>query len=241
MSRFCGQPPHPRDGPARIDRKRRQSSSPVQQGRGAEAWRHCGLTTARFPADGQRTHSQIAPRPSAHRADGAEPARPRRLGLSRFLCSPRSKNGTVPLPAPVVRLALAACWRCSVVCCWPSRWAARLLASTCTTASRSGRTISGRPPRWPPTGSTATTSGMRKQEDDLSHWWSGAERSGARCPGGRRLSAKPDACATPAFRVLQARALLGISIGNFFPQTQYMCGRLSAAGAEHRRPPTAAS
>ncbi len=64
---------------------------------------------------------------------------------------------------------------------------------------------------------------IRKQEDDLSHWWSVLDDPALDAlvaDAYRQNLTLRDA----GFRILQARALLGVSIGNFFPQTQYAYG-----------------
>ncbi len=64
---------------------------------------------------------------------------------------------------------------------------------------------------------------IRKQEDDLAHWWSvlnDPALDALVADAYRQNLTLRDA----GFRVLQARALLGISIGNFFPQTQNVSG-----------------
>ena len=64
---------------------------------------------------------------------------------------------------------------------------------------------------------------IRKQEDDLAHWWTvlhDPALDALVADAYRQNLTLRDA----GFRVLQARALLGISIGNFFPQTQNVYG-----------------
>ncbi|HEX4146785.1 MAG TPA: efflux transporter outer membrane subunit [Pirellulales bacterium] len=64
---------------------------------------------------------------------------------------------------------------------------------------------------------------IRKQEDDLSHWWTVLDDPALDAlvaDAYRQNLTLRDA----GFRVLQARAMLGISIGNFFPQTQNVSG-----------------
>jgi NodT family efflux transporter outer membrane factor (OMF) lipoprotein len=64
---------------------------------------------------------------------------------------------------------------------------------------------------------------IRKQEDDLAHWWTVLNDPALNAlvaDAYRQNLTLRDA----GFRVLQARALLGISIGNFFPQTQNVSG-----------------
>ena len=101
--------------------------------------------------------------------------------------------------------------------------AARLLASTSTTASKWGRTISGRRHRSLTDWIDSNDQRIRKQEDDLAHWWSVLDDPALDAlvaDAYRQNLTLRDA----GFRVLQARALLGVSIGNFFPQQQYMQG-----------------
>jgi NodT family efflux transporter outer membrane factor (OMF) lipoprotein len=64
---------------------------------------------------------------------------------------------------------------------------------------------------------------IRKQEDDLAHWWTVLNDPALNAlvaDAYRQNLTLRDA----GFRVLQARAMLGISIGNFFPQTQNVSG-----------------
>ncbi|HEY2249939.1 MAG TPA: efflux transporter outer membrane subunit, partial [Planctomycetaceae bacterium] len=64
---------------------------------------------------------------------------------------------------------------------------------------------------------------VRKQEDDLAHWWSVLNDpvlDALVADAYRQNLTLRDA----GFRVLQARAMLGIAVGNFFPQQQYMSG-----------------
>ncbi len=64
---------------------------------------------------------------------------------------------------------------------------------------------------------------IRKQEDDLSQWWKVLNDPALDmlvADAYRQNLTLRDA----GFRVLQARAMLGIAIGEFFPQTQYMSG-----------------
>ncbi|HEY1786039.1 MAG TPA: efflux transporter outer membrane subunit [Pirellulales bacterium] len=64
---------------------------------------------------------------------------------------------------------------------------------------------------------------IRKQDDDLAHWWSvlnDPALDALVADAYRQNLTLRDA----GFRVLQARAMLGISIGNFFPQTQNVYG-----------------
>ena len=101
------------------------------------------------------------------------------------------------------------------------QWLHDLQASTCTTASRWG------PNYQRPAAPVASDwidgddQRIRKQEDDLAHWWSvlnDPALDALVADAYRQNLTLRDA----GFRVLQARAMLGISIGNFFPQTQYM-------------------
>jgi NodT family efflux transporter outer membrane factor (OMF) lipoprotein len=64
---------------------------------------------------------------------------------------------------------------------------------------------------------------LRKGKDDLSHWWTVFQDpvlDNLICLAYRQNLTLREA----GFRVLQARAQLGITVGNFFPQTQTMMG-----------------
>ena len=64
---------------------------------------------------------------------------------------------------------------------------------------------------------------LRKQDDDLSQWWkvlNDPALDALVADAYRQNLTLRDA----GFRVLQARAMLGIAVGEFFPQTQYMSG-----------------
>ncbi len=76
---------------------------------------------------------------------------------------------------------------------------------------------------WPSTGSTPATSGSRSEEADLSTWWTVFNDP---ILGGLIINATQQnlTLREAGFRVLEARAQLGIARGNFFPQVQDLTG-----------------
>ncbi len=117
-------------------------------------------------------------------------------------------------------------WHCAAV-------AARRLRNMCKTVSRSDPTTANRSPRWPITGSTPRTNACASESDDLSKWWTvfnDPVLNDLICDAYRQNLTLRQA----GYRVLQARAQLGIAVGEIFPQSQAMTGdylREASSGA----------
>ncbi len=85
------------------------------------------------------------------------------------------------------------------------------------------RTTARRRRRWPRTGSTRPTNACGRDGDDLSQWWTVFNDPVLDnlicCAYHQNLTLREAGC-----RILEARAQLGIAVGELFPQTQNMTG-----------------